>query len=68
MWPVMFVTLSPHLNFIMGINERQEPILIQKLSSEFNIERLYKRVIRWLARSAKVEFNLVKVSLLSRCF
>ena len=58
----MFVVIpTPGLDLLCGVIQRQEPMLVQTLQTEPGIERLDKRVVRRLARTAEVQLHFVPV-------
>ena len=57
-----FVVVSaPILHLRSGIVKRQEPVSVQTLGPELAVEGFDKRIVRWLAGSAEVQSDAVRV-------
>ncbi len=58
---MLVVILSPNLDHLLGVFERQEPVLVQALLAELPVERFDERVIRGSSWPAEVKFDAVEV-------
>ena len=57
----LVVVSTPSLQLFPRICKRQEPVGVQALLPELAVECFNKRIISWLAGSAKVQGNLVHI-------
>ena len=53
------VDLSPLVDSLPCVIEREEDVLIQALFTELTVERLYECILLWLARLDEVDGHLV---------
>jgi hypothetical protein len=60
-WQYEAVILPPVFDHLLGVFQRQEPVLVQALLPELPIELLDERIICGLSWPAEVELNAIEV-------
>ena len=59
----MIVIRPPLVDLLLGVFQRQEPVLVQALFTKTPVEGLDKRVVRQFAWATEVELYLMEVGL-----